>query len=46
MDILTELNKIVADYRGEGSLKPGDSFSDLHRCRPPLPSHHSYRDSR
>ena len=29
MDILTELNKIVADYRGEGSLKPGDSFSDL-----------------
>ncbi len=29
MDILTELNKIVADYRGEGNLKSGDSFSDL-----------------
>jgi acyl carrier protein len=29
MDILTELNKIVADYRGEGNLKSGDNFSDL-----------------
>ena len=29
MDILKELNAVVAEYRGEGNLKLGDDFADL-----------------
>lgn len=29
MDILTELNAIAAEYRGESNLKMGDNFADL-----------------
>ena len=29
MDILKEINAVVAEYRGEGNLKLGDDFADL-----------------
>ncbi len=29
MDILAELNAVVAEYRGEANLKMGDNFADL-----------------
>ena len=29
MDILAQLNEIAQEYRGEGNLNRGDSFTDL-----------------